>query len=190
LATGAVVSRDNGELKCVVVPAANAEYILSVIDSETEIVLIDEAQFFEARLEPIQTYVGNYLFPSGMNFVEVYPIVAVVQTLSDMGLKVVVVGLDMDSDRKPFGPMPHLMAISDEVKKIHAVCEICHKEAVYSYIGSKSQRIQLGDNEYTAVCPDCYSKLQKPDVKLYRIPSSNGKPDKKILIGADGNEIE
>ena len=151
---GSVVSRSNmaKTVDCIVIPASNSSYMFSIIDDSTELVIIDEAQFFnpnykmDEHLETLTTY---------------YPIVNDVQKLADKGIKVIIMGLDMDSDRKPFGPVPQLMAIADEVVKIKAVCEDCGGEAIYSYANfEKTEQVVLGDSEYKALCRKCYLRRQ------------------------------
>lgn len=86
-------------------PVASSEEIWIHLDPETQVVGIDEAQFFDAG------------------------IVDVCQRLADSGLRVIVAGLDTDWKAKPFGPMPHLLAVADEVAKQHAVCVVCGQAA-------------------------------------------------------------
>lgn len=72
---------------------------------DTDVVGIDEAQFFDEG------------------------IVNVVQKISREGKRVILAGLDMNFRGEPFGSMPILMAIADEVLKLHAICTICGEEA-------------------------------------------------------------
>jgi thymidine kinase len=173
---GKVISRDNKEGKdCILIPAGDAEYIYAVLEPHTEHVIIDEAQFFLPKLKPIPN-----LSKEGYTHVQMgiyyYPIVNVIQKLSDSGLKVIVAGLDMDSDRRPFGPMPEIMAIAHEIRKIHAVCEVCHGTAMYSYAKfQKQSQVALGDSEYAAICDDCYLKLQQPGAYLKTIEGDDGR---------------
>jgi len=86
-------------------PVASSEEIWTLLESETQVVGIDEAQFFDAG------------------------IVEVCQRLADSGVRVIVAGLDTDWKAKPFGPMPYLLAVADEVAKQHAVCVVCGQAA-------------------------------------------------------------
>ena len=168
LAEGNIASRDERRDKCTVVPAENAEYILSLLDDGTGMVVIDEAQFFRPRYELIE-HKGQQLL------VESYPIVDVVQTMADRGVQVLIAGLDMDSDRKPFGPMPYLMAIATEVSKMNAVCENCAADAEYSFANfAKSEQIVVGDSEYLSLCRLCY-------LAFSTVSDGNGKILKEIL---------
>ncbi|MCS6790873.1 MAG: thymidine kinase [Bacteroidia bacterium] len=101
-----VVSHDETRLEAQPVPNADAIYLLS---SNIQVVAIDEAQFFDNR------------------------IVEVVNQLADEGKRVIVAGLDMDYQGRPFGPMPYLMAIAEFVTKLHAICVYTGGMAHYSY---------------------------------------------------------
>ena len=86
-----------------------------IIDKKYDIIGIDEVQFFDEK------------------FVEV------INKLADDGIRVIVAGLDMDFKAEPFHPMPEIMAVSEMVTKLHAVCNKCGKEA------SRSQRLIDGE---------------------------------------------
>ncbi len=85
----------------------NAKEILNAVHRDTEIVAIDEAQWFGEELVPV------------------------VEKLLKLGKKVIVAGLGLTFDRKPFIPLPTLMAMADRVTKLSAICSICGDEAVY-----------------------------------------------------------
>ena len=93
-----VVSHSGQKMKCT--PLAHARDIIERVGEDTKIVAIDEAQFFDLRL------------------------VATVLELTERGYRIVVAGLDMDSMGVPFGPMPQLLSIAEEVTKLTAVCEV------------------------------------------------------------------
>ena len=80
---------------------ANAVELESRLDPDVQVVGVDEAQFFDPA------------------------IVDLVTRLADRGVRVVVAGLDQDYLRRPFGPMPGLLALAEEVDKMHAVCVQC-----------------------------------------------------------------
>ncbi|NJO01840.1 MAG: thymidine kinase [Bacteroidia bacterium] len=95
-----------------------------------DVVGIDEGQFFDPE------------------------IVDVCNDLANHGIRVIVAGLDMDYQGRPFGPMPFLMAVSEFVTKLHAVCAVSGELASYSYrkIASDEQ-VLLGETEiYEARC--------------------------------------
>lgn len=129
---GEVVSHDANRL--VSKPIADAAEML-MIEPDVKVVGVDEAQFF------------------GDN------IVAVAKELADRGVRVIVAGLDTDYLGKPFGPMPALMAIAEDVQKVHAICVKCGNLANHSHRLSKSQDlVVLGEKDiYEPLCRECYN---------------------------------
>ncbi|WP_243291987.1 thymidine kinase [Bacillus sp. FJAT-47783] len=95
-------------------PVSTSIDILKQVQEDTEIVAIDEVQFFDE------------------------PIIDVVTTLSDKGYRVIAAGLDQDFRGEPFGPVPQLMAIAESVTKLQAVCSVCGSPA------SRTQRLING----------------------------------------------
>jgi thymidine kinase len=153
-----VVSRDGSRIDCTVIPASNPEYILSFIDNSTDVIVIDEAQFFE----PQQYFVDDPKFC--LRRAEKYTITDIVQELCDRGHEVIVAGLDMTDDRKPFREMPNLLAIAHDIVKLKAVCEYCKKEqAIYSIaLFNKSNDVEVGDEgKYKVACQICYLRHKK-----------------------------
>lgn len=116
------------------VAVATSESLLSRVDDETQVVAIDEAQFFDAG------------------------IVEVAQRLADRGVRVIVAGLDQDYLGRPFHPMPELMAIAEDVTKVHAVCTVCGGAASRSQrLLAESATVLVGGNEsYEARCRSCF----------------------------------
>jgi thymidine kinase len=90
---------------------STSEELLESIEPETDVVAVEEAQFFDEG------------------------IVDACRSLADSGYQVIVAGLDMDFRGRPFGPMPSLLAEADEVVKLRAICAICGRDA------SRSQRL-------------------------------------------------
>jgi thymidine kinase len=86
-------------------PINLAREILDQLAPNTTVVVIDEAQFFDAE------------------------IVTVVQTLAERDIRVIIAGLDMDFRGEPFGPMPQLLSTAEEVTKLHAICTVCGEAA-------------------------------------------------------------
>jgi len=84
--------------------------------------------------------------------------VEVAMKLADSGVRVIVAGLDQDYLRRPFGPMPAIMALAEHVDKMHAICIQCGGTAHYSQrISGSNEQVQVGDTEnYEARCRDCY----------------------------------
>jgi thymidine kinase len=107
-----VTSHAGGEFEAT--PVGCAADILPLVQAETTVVALDEAQFFEPE-------VTRYC-----------------QSLAQRGIRVVVAGLDQDFRGEPFGPMPQLMALAEHVDKLHAICAVCGGEA------SRTQRLLDG----------------------------------------------
>jgi len=129
-----VVSHDLNSIHST--PVENAASIL-LLGTNTEVVGIDEAQFFDDELPDVCNKLAN------------------------MGIRVVIAGLDMDFQGKPFGPMPELMSIAELVTKVHAVCMQCGGPATYSFrtVASES-KILLGEKEsYEPRCRICYTSI-------------------------------
>lgn len=128
-----VVSHDLHSLKST--PITDAAFMLD-IPEDIEVVGIDEAQFF------------------GENIVEVC------QNLANRGVRVIIAGLDTDFLGKPFGPMPSLMAIAEDVQKVHAICVKCGSLANHSHRLSKNaDLVVLGEKDiYEPLCRECYNK--------------------------------
>ena len=105
------------------------------VGADVQVVGVDEAQFF-----------GDSL-------------VEVCQTLANRGVRVIVAGLDMDYLGQPFGPMPRLMAVAEDVQKVHAICVKCGALATYSHRLSKSQDlVLLGEKDvYEPLCRACFN---------------------------------
>ncbi len=105
------------------------------VGPEIQVVGVDEAQFFDESL------------------------VDVCQQLADRGIRVIVAGLDTDYLGLPFGPMPRLMAVAEDVQKVHAICVRCGALANHSHRLSKSQDlVLLGEKDvYEPLCRDCYN---------------------------------
>ncbi len=134
-----VVSHDEKEMHSTVV--AKAAEILNHITDDIEVVGIDEAQFFDDE------------------------IVQVTNDLANMGIRVIVAGLDMDYKGNPFGPMPKLMAIAEFVSKVHAICTRCGNLAHYSHRTAHSEDLVLlgTKNEYEPLCRKCFNELNNPE---------------------------
>lgn len=128
-----VVSHNENKIRSTPVNFANDILLLA---SGCEIVGIDEAQFFDDLL------------------------VEVCVKLANSGKRVIVAGLDMDFEGNPFGSMPALMAVSEFVTKVHAICMSCGDVASYSYrLATSKETVLLGETqEYEARCRKCFVK--------------------------------
>jgi thymidine kinase len=98
-----VVSHTGGKIQANAV--SDSKEILTKLSSNVNVVGIDEAQFYDMG------------------------IIDVAKDISRRGIRVILAGLDMDFRGEPFGPMGNLMAIADEVSKLHAICMVCGEEA-------------------------------------------------------------
>ena len=133
-----VVSHDAHSIPSTPIDSPASMLLLS---SDVEVVGIDEAQFFDETL------------------------VEVVQTLANRGVRVIIAGLDTDYMGKPFGPMPALMAVAEDVQKVHAICMKCGSPANHSHRLSESdQLVVLGETDiYEPLCRHCYNEAVKAD---------------------------
>ena len=133
-----VVSHDANAIRST--PVDSPRNIL-LMTSEVDVVGIDEAQFFDEGL------------------------IDVCNQLANNGIRVIVAGLDMDFRGNPFGPMPGLCAIADEVSKVHAICVKCGQLASFSHRTVKNDKqVLLGETaEYEPLCRECYLRAIKED---------------------------
>lgn len=77
----------------------------------------------------------------------------------DKNIDIYISGLNMTSEQKPFGIMPNILAVSNEIEITNGYCSICNREAHYSYFeGSKDGDIIVGDNGYMSLCEECLRK--------------------------------
>jgi thymidine kinase len=131
-----VVSHDRTSIRSTPVESSGSILLMS---SEVDVVGIDEAQFFDEGL------------------------VDVCKRLANNGIRVIVAGLDMDFRCTPFGPMPALMAIADDVYKVHAICVRCGSLGYVSHrLVAGEKQVLIGEMaEYEPICRDCYNEATK-----------------------------
>lgn len=100
---------------------------------------IDEAQFFDAE------------------------IIDIVRSLSFQNYRVIIAGLDMDFLGNPFGPMPTLMAVAEDVTKARAICSDCGNEATFSFRHhGDSETLMLGaQDQYRPLCRSCFNRISR-----------------------------
>lgn len=120
----AVASHDKN--KSPAINVSKASDILGLVDSNTEVVGIDEAQFFDKD------------------------VIAVAERLANEGRRVIVAGLDTDWKGEPFGPMPYLIAKADIVRKQYAICMVCGAPA------TRTQRLVSSDSQFLLGSTDSY----------------------------------
>ena len=128
-----VVSHDQNAIRSTPI---NSSGNILLLASDIEVVGIDEAQFSDEGL------------------------VDICNQLANNGVRVIVAGLDMDFKGVPFGPIPSLCAIADQVTKVHAICVKCGALAYASHrLVDHDHRVMLGEQmEYEPLCRECYQK--------------------------------
>lgn len=111
-----------------------------------DVIGIDEAQFFDEGL------------------------LNVCNRLAYQGVRVIIAGLDMDFQGQPFGPIPALLAVADEVTKVHAICVKCGNLAYASHrLVKNSSQVMLGEKtEYEPLCRECFRKALEEDKRNER----------------------
>lgn len=122
------------------IPAIPINQISDIQNYDADVYCIDEFQFLE----------GN---------------VNVIQKLADAGKKFFIAGLNLTSEKKPFGKMADLLCIADNVQIQNAICDNCKNEnAVFTYYkGGKNTEILIGDKQYLSLCRSCYEFISKND---------------------------
>ena len=130
-----VVSHNSNAIRST--PVETAANIL-LLSGDVDVIGIDEAQFFDEGLAEVCNELAN------------------------QGIRIIVAGLDMDFQGKPFGPIPGLMATAEYVTKVHAVCMRCGNLAQYSHRLSDTEKlVLLGEKDtYEPLCRVCYNKAQ------------------------------
>jgi thymidine kinase len=135
--------------------------LLDLVEGDTEVVGIDEGQFFDQDLP------------------------AVVNTIANRGKRVIVAGLDQDYLGKPFEPMPQLLAIAEYITKTLAICMVCGNPANHTQrLVPGVDRVLVGaEGTYEARCRACFdpdlATATEPRTTESRIPldSARGKPN-------------
>ena len=128
-----VVSHNENTIRSTPVQFANDILLLA---GDCDVVGIDESQFFDDTLPEV------------------------CNQLAEQGKRVIVAGLDMDFEGKPFGPMPSIMASAEFVTKVHAICMNCGALASYSYrLATNTEKVMLGEKStYEARCRKCFTE--------------------------------
>jgi thymidine kinase len=124
----------HSEMKLPSIAVSSSAAILAGVLDETEVVGVDEGQFFDVELP------------------------AVCSTLADRGKRVIVAGLDQDYLGRPFEPMPQLLAIAEYITKTLAICMVCGDPANHTQRLVKSQELVLvgATDSYEARCRRCF----------------------------------
>jgi len=128
-----VVSHDENSIMSTPVESSGNIMLLT---GDVDVIGIDEAQFFDMGLIDVSV------------------------NLAQMGIRVIIAGLDMDFKGKPFGPIPALMAVADHITKVHAICMNCGDVAQFSHrLSTTDKLVLLGEkNEYEPLCRACFNK--------------------------------
>ena len=140
---GDVVSHSQMRVPCELVE--RADEIRPRLDPRTEVVGIDEAQFFDDALPGVCGHLAN------------------------LGKRVIVAGLDMDYRGVPFGPMPELLAVAEEVHKIHAICTCCGSPAAYTQRLIESDELVVvgATGAYEARCRRCHEVRRADNLTMW-----------------------
>jgi thymidine kinase len=127
----------HGEMRIASASVDGSRQLLERVAPDTEVVGIDEGQFFDAGL------------PGACS------------TLADRGMRVIVAGLDQDYLGKPFEPMPQLLAIAEYITKTHAICMVCGNPANHTQrLVASGDRVLVGAHGlYEARCRRCFDPL-------------------------------
>lgn len=127
--------------------------IFDLVEDKTEVVGIDEIQFFDAD------------------------IVDVCERLANLGKRVIVAGLDQDYRGRPFGPVPHLMAVAEYVTKQLAICVRCGNPAGHTQrlTDSRDQIVVGAQGTYEARCRKCF----EPPAEPRQEPEGGSSPDRE-----------
>ena len=133
-----VVSHDQNSIPSTPIDSSASILLLA---GDNDVIGIDEAQFLDDGL------------------------VSVCNELANRGVRVIVAGLDMDYKGIPFGPMPGLCAVADDVTKVHAICVKCGNLAYVSHrLVKNDRRVLLGETqEYEPLCRECYQRALKAE---------------------------
>lgn len=135
-----VVSHDSNSIMATPISSSSSIPLLAGV---ADVVGIDEAQFFDMDLADVCNKLANN------------------------GIRVIAAGLDMDFRGNPFGPIPQLMAVADQVTKVHAICVRCGDLAQFSHRTSEADRlVLLGEADaYEPLCRRCYNKAVREEYK-------------------------
>jgi thymidine kinase len=144
-----VVSHDQNHIRSTPIDSSASILLLS---SDIDVVGIDEAQFLDDGLPEVCNELAN------------------------RGIRVIIAGLDMDYKGVPFGPMPALCAIADDVTKVHAICVKCGSLAYVSHrTVADERRVLLGETqEYEPLCRECYQKAMEEEKQSREQGKENG----------------
>lgn len=133
-----IITHDGLKLESIPV-SKTSDIVDELVGKNVDVVGIDEVQFFDQH------------------------IVNLCDKLANDGVRVILAWLDLDYMWRPFGPMPHLLAVADEVVKLYAICSKCGRDAHYSFrmCPSDKQVLVAWADCYMALCRKCYSEMSE-----------------------------
>lgn len=133
-----IIKSRTSDIKIPAICINNLDEIYDHIDEKTRTIFIDEIQFLDGDVSVLLNLSIN-------NDIDFY-----------------ISGLNMTSEQKPFGIMPQVLAVADEIEILPASCFDCNKDASYSYYeaGDKSGTILVGSDGYIPLCASCLKKRQ------------------------------
>lgn len=139
------LARLSGDVEAVAVPDNNPLWVERQVRQRTDMVAIDEAQFFDRDL------------------------VDVVKRLRRKDKLVLIAGLDQDYQENPFGCMGDLMCIANHVTKFHAFCAYCqdHDAYISHRVSHESGQVVIGEHNYVPLCESCYARALSLEVKIF-----------------------
>ena len=127
-----VQDRNGNKLK-----AININSINEIEKFDADVYIIDEFQFLDGDVK-------------------------VIEELAQKGKKFFIAGLNLTSEKKPFGKMGDLLCVSDNVTTMTSICEMCKRDnAIFSFYKGENKNgdIAIGDSEYVPVCRECYNEI-------------------------------
>jgi thymidine kinase len=153
----------HNELRIPSEQAVSSRALIAKVKADTEVVGIDEGQFFDAELPAVCT------------------------ELALRGVRVIVAGLDQDYLGKPFEPMPQLLAIAEYITKTRAICMVCGNPANHTQrLVASTDRVLLGaSGTYEARCRRCFDPTlaQTPAVETTTLEHAGGAPERSRGTG-------
>lgn len=132
-----IVDRNGNKLQ-----SENISNVEDIQNYDADVYVIDEFQFLKGSVDCLEKMAEN-------------------------GKKFFIAGLNLTSERKPFGQMGNLLCVADNVQTMTSICEICKRDnAVFSYykLDDKNGDIRIGDSEYIPVCRECYNEIKKANI--------------------------
>ena len=140
----AVAIASHAESRFEALPVADSLELARLLEPDVEVVAIDEVQFFDEGL------------------------LSLVETMADGGIRVILAGLDLDSEGRPFGIMPQVLARAEHVLKLQAICTECGAGASRTYrkVRSGGQVLVGAADLYEARCRHCHREVDASQVTL------------------------